>query len=139
MLQSSIVKYFQILYNFYAGLLAKPPCICERPMRLETEIRPATDDSKVYTFDLESGQYKIYKVIKIDENLRGLVSVIRFKIEAWEPLYMIPSFGNVGCFKMTGEENEAELLAKCDISGKAVLIGSHFLVTIPKIVLDEAV
>ena len=105
-------------------------------MRLETETRPATDDTKVYTFDADSGQYKIYKIIDVDRNL---VSVIRFKIEAWEPLYMLPSFGNVGCFKVKGEENETEALAKCEIKGKAIFIGNDFVVTIPKIVLDEAV
>ena len=70
---------------------------------------------------------------------RNLVSVVAQRIEAWEPLYRIPSFGYVGCFKFNGECTEVELLARCDIKGKAVLVGTDHLVTIPKIILDEAV
>jgi len=108
-------------------------------MRLETAIRPASDDTKVYTFDADTGQYKIYKIIEKLGTLGNLFSVIRFKIEAWEPLYMIPSFENVGCFKVKGEENETEALAKCEIKGKAIFVGMDLAVTIPKCVLDEAV
>lgn len=130
---------FQIMYNFYASLLAKPPCICDRPMRLENTARPATDDTLVYTFNMDSPHYKVYRIIQVDKNHQNLLSVYAIKIDAWEPLYRMPSFGIVGCFKYKGECTEVEMLARCDVKGKAIRVGTDFLVTIPKIILDEAV
>ena len=123
------------MYNFYASLLARPPCICDRPMRLENAMRQTTDDTHIYTFDVDNGKYRIFRITKVDRNL---VSVIEIKIEDWEPLYMFPSFGYIGIFKIKGEQTEVELLARSDIKGKVVVVG-NFAVTIPKIVLDEAV
>ena len=127
---------FQILYHFYAGLLAKKPCICERPIRLETEMKNATDDTHVYTFDGTSGLYRIFRVTKVDRNL---VSVNAIKIEPWHPLYRMPSFGLIGVFKVKGEVTDGEKISKSDIKGKVVFIDNAYAVTIPKIVLDEAV
>ena len=97
-------------------------------------MRSATDDTLVYTF--EDDEYKIFRITNVDRNL---VSVTAIEIEAWEPLYRIPSFANVGCFKVKGESAEVQLLAKCEIKGKVILVGNDFAVTVPKILLDEAV
>ena len=127
------------MYNLYASLLGRPPCICERPMRLETSMRQKTDDTHVYTFDAENGKYRIFRITEIDREYTNLVSVIEIKIEDWEPLYMHPSFGYVGIFKIKGEHTEVEVLARSDIKGKVIVVGTSYVVTIPKIVLDEAV
>ena len=97
-------------------------------------MRSATNDTMVYTF--ENDKYKLFKIRNIDRNL---VSVQAINIEAWEPLYRVPSFEYVGCFKVKGESAEVQLIAKCDIKGKVILVGNEFAVTIPKILLDEAV
>ena len=97
-------------------------------------MRSATDDTVVYTF--ENDQYNLFKITSVDRNL---VSVKAIKVEAWEPLYRVPSFGFVGCFRVKGESAEVQLIPKCEIKGKVIFVGNEFAVTIPKIVLDEAV
>ena len=124
----------QILYNFYASLFAKPPCLCDRPIRLESEMRPATDDTRVYTF--ENDEYKLFRITKVDRNI---VSVRAIQTEIWEPLYQVPSFGNVGIFKIKGEDQEVEEIAISDIKGKVIIVENHYAITIPKIILDEAI
>ena len=99
-------------------------------------MRNATDDTHVYSFDGISGKYHIFRVTKVDRNL---VSVKAIKIEAWHPLYRMPSFGLIGIFKVKGECIEEESISKPEIKGKVVFLGNDFAVTIPKIALDEAV
>ena len=100
-------------------------------------MRSATNDTMVYTFENE--QYKLFNIVGIDKNHRNILSVQEINIESWEPLYRIPSFDNVGCFKVKGESQEVQLIAECDIKGKVLLVGDEIVATIPKIILDEAV
>ena len=58
-------------------------------------MRPATDDTRVYTF--EDNEYKLFRITKVDRNI---VSVRAIQTENWEPLYRVPSFRNVGIFKI---------------------------------------
>ena len=97
-------------------------------------MRPATDDTRVYTF--ENDEYKLFRITKVDRNI---VSVRAIQTEIWEPLYQVPSFGNVGIFKIKGEDQEVEEIAISDIKGKVIIVDSHYAITIPKIVLDEAI
>ena len=122
----------QILYNLFASMFAKEPCICKRPMHLETEPKNKTDDTHIYCFD---GEYKLYKVEDIGRNS---VSASRMKISQWEPLYRIPSFSLVGIWKINGYNTELEEIPKSTIKGKVVIVG-EYACSVPKIVLDEAV
>ena len=47
-------------------------------------MRPATDDTHVYKFNQETGDYALFKITKVGRNL---VSALRMITEDWEPLY----------------------------------------------------
>ena len=47
-------------------------------------MRPATDDTHVYTFDRQTGEYALFKITEVGRNL---VSAVRIITEDWEPLY----------------------------------------------------
>ena len=122
----------QILYNLFASMFAKEPCICRRPLHLETEAKNKTDDSHIYCFD---GEYKLYKIDGIGRNS---VSASRMETGEWVPLYRMPSFSIVGIFKVKGYSTEVEDIPRATIKGKVVIVG-EYACTVPKIVLDESV
>ena len=117
-------------------MFAKEPCICRRPLHLETEAKHKTDDSLIYTYG--GGKYELYKIREIVKG-RNTVSAVQIKTEDFEPLYRMPSFSLVGIFKVTGYGTDLEEIPKQDIKGKLVLVTEEYACTVPKILLDESV
>ena len=123
----------QILYNIFASMFGKEPCICRRPLHLETEHKNKTDDTHIYIFD---GEYKLYKIVDRNRG-RNSVSAMQMEINQWEPLYRMPSFSIVGIWKVKGYGTELQDIPKATIKGKVILVG-EYACSVPKILLDEA-
>ena len=123
---------FQILYNLYSALLGHK-CTCVRHIRYQIVETAAIDDTRVYTF--ENGEYQLYKLVQVDRNS---VSALRIKTRPWEPLLRVPDFGAVGVFETDGTTSERLHFEKSQIKGKVIMVG-QIAVTIPRIILDEAV
>ena len=113
-------------------MFAKEPCICRRPLHLETETKHKTDDTHIYTYD--GGEYKLFKIENIGRNS---VSALPMQTEEFQPLYRMPSFTLVGIWKVKGYSTDAQDIPKESIKGKVVLV-KEFACTVPKILLDEA-
>ena len=120
-------------------MFGKKPCICQRPLHLETEPKHKTDDTHIYTYD--GGEYKLYKIKTIARNsVSGIlesVSALPMLTEKFEPLYRMPSFSVVGIWKIKGYGTDLEHITKESIKGKVVLV-TDYACTVPKILLDEA-
>ena len=119
-------------------MFARKPCICQRPLHLETDTKHKTDDTHIYTYS--GGEYKLYQIETIGRNSVGSiisVSALPMKIEEFQPLYRMPSFSVIGIWKVNGYSTEPEEISKANIKGKVVIVG-EYACSIPKIVLDEA-
>ena len=121
------------MYNMYATLFAKSPCVCERPLELRTKTTQKIDDTKIYCF--RGGEYFLYQLEAIGQNS---VSAYPIETEDWQPLYRVPSFGLVGVFKVGRISDVQETVLISDISGKVIFV-DDFAVCVSKIILDEAV
>ena len=115
-------------------MFAREPCLCKRPIHLETEAKHKTDDSHIYTYS--GGEYKLYKIESIGRNT---VSALPIKTEDYEPLYRMPCFSLVGIFQVKGYGTDLEEIPKKEIKGKLVFVTEAYACTIAKILLDEAV
>ena len=122
------------MYNLYATLFARSPCVCERPMELTSKATAKSDDSKIYIF--RDGNYHLYEISDVGRNS---VSAYKVCTVEWAPLYRLPSFSLVGVFKVTGRAAELETIQICDISGKFIYVTKDLVVTICKAILVEAV
>ena len=112
-------------------MFARKPCICKRPLHLETEQKHKTDDTHIYTYD---GEHKVYKIERIGRNS---VSALQMEIEEFQPLYRMPSFSMVGIWKRNGYGTQLEEIPKANIKGKVIMVDTYAC-SIPKIILDEA-
>ena len=121
-------------------MFGKEPCICKRPLHLETEVKHKTDDTIIYTY--EGHGYKLYKIETINRNPVGKivsVSALPMKVEEFQPLYRMPSFSVVGIYKIKGYGTDSEDIPKENIKGKVIIIPGEYVCTVPKILIDEAV
>ena len=121
----------------YAALMGNS-CECKRPLRLLTNVKGKTDDTRVYTFDERSGTYSLYKISDTDED--DGVWGWRIMTQSWKPVYNMPDFNAVGIFRTRGQDRNQRhptYLPMSEIKGKVIMIGD-LAVTIPHIILEEA-
>ena len=121
---------FQIMYNLYSSMISQP-CTCVKNIHYEVEERGATDDTRIYTY--ENGQYSLYKLVGKGRNS---VSALQVRTRPWEPLLRVPDFGAVGIFETVGTTDEVQTIAKMQIKGKFIMVGT-LAVTVPNIILRE--
>ena len=121
----------------YTGLVGRD-CVCERPINRETSEKGTTDDTRFYTFDRTTGEYRLFKVIELPEREEDrFVRAREIRVQSWQPLHGCPDFGKVGVFRVRGYHDHTEVISTAEISGKVCIV-ENFAVTVPNIILSEA-
>ena len=122
----------------YTGLVGRN-CICERPINRETSEKGVTDDTRFYTFDGTSGNYRLFKVTELPRREEDkFVKAREIRIQSWQPLHGCPDFGKVGVFRVRGYmDRSEEIISLSEIRGKVCIV-ENFAVTVPNIILFEA-